>query len=43
MAVEDWENEIPDASESGEESERLWSSLAAEREAQLEIELDTVS
>lgn len=38
MAVADWEDGIPE--ESGEESERLWSSLAAEREAQLEIELE---
>lgn len=38
MAVADWEDGSPE--ESGEESERLWSSLAAEREAQLEIELE---
>ncbi len=38
MAVADWEDGIPE--ESGEESERLWSSLAAEREAQLEIEIE---
>lgn len=38
MAVADWEDGTPE--ESGEESERLWSSLAAEREAQLEIELE---
>ena len=38
--MENWENELPEEYESGEESERLLASLAAEREAQLEIELE---